>query len=53
MSKKVLILSGSPRKGGNSDNLCKRTVTLIFLSVYIEQGNSVGIIHTDEIFKTT
>lgn len=22
MSKKVLILSGSPRKGGNSDTLC-------------------------------
>ena len=24
MSKKVLILSGSPRKGGNSDILCDR-----------------------------
>ena len=24
MSKKVLILSGSPRKGGNSDYLCDK-----------------------------
>lgn len=24
MSKKVLIISGSPRKGGNSDKLCDR-----------------------------
>ena len=24
MSKRVLILSGSPRKGGNSDLLCDR-----------------------------
>ena len=24
MSKKVLIISGSPRKGGNSDILCDR-----------------------------
>jgi len=26
MSKKVVVLSGSPRKGGNSDTLCDRFV---------------------------
>ena len=34
MSKKVLILSGSPRKGGNSDTLCD-----IFLKGAIDGGN--------------
>lgn len=31
----------------------ERTVTLIVLSVYIKQDNSVEIIHTDEILKIT
>ena len=26
MSKKVLVLSGSPRKGGNSDTLCNEFI---------------------------
>ena len=34
--KKVLILSGSPRKGGNSDILCDQ-----FMKGAIEQGNEV------------
>ena len=34
--KKVLILSGSPRKGGNSDILCDQ-----FMKGAIEQGNQV------------
>ena len=36
MSKKVLILSGSPRKGGNSDILCDQ-----FMLGAKETGNSV------------
>lgn len=36
MSKKVLILSGSPRKGGNSDLLCDE-----FMRGAIENGNKV------------
>lgn len=36
MNKKVLILSGSPRKGGNSDLLCDE-----FMRGAIESGNSV------------
>lgn len=36
MSKKVLILSGSPRKGGNSDILCDQ-----FMLWAKETGNSV------------
>lgn len=36
MSKKVLILSGSPRKGGNSDILCDQ-----FMKGALEAGNSV------------
>lgn len=36
MSKKVLILSGSPRKGGNSDLLCDE-----FARGAIESGNNV------------
>lgn len=36
MSKKVLILSGSPRKGGNSDLLCDE-----FLRGAVESGNEV------------
>ena len=36
MSKKVLILSGSPRKGGNSDLLCDE-----FMRGVIESGNEV------------
>ena len=36
MSKKVLILSGSPRKGGNSDLLCDE-----FMKGAAEAGNEV------------
>lgn len=36
MSKKVLILSGSPRKGGNSDILCDE-----FMRGAQEAGNQV------------
>lgn len=36
MSKKVLILSGSPRKGGNSDILCDE-----FMRGTQEAGNQV------------
>lgn len=36
MSKKVLILSGSPRKGGNSDLLCDE-----FMRGAMEKGNEV------------
>ena len=36
MSKKVLILSGSPRKGGNSDLLCDE-----FMRGAQEAGNEV------------
>ena len=36
MSKKVLILSGSPRKGGNSDILCDE-----FMKGVKESGNEV------------
>lgn len=36
MSKKVLILSGSPRRGGNSDTLCDR-----FMQGAKEAGNEV------------
>lgn len=40
MSKKVLILSGSPRKGGNSDLLCDE-----FMRGATESGNEVEKIH--------
>lgn len=40
MSKKVLILSGSPRKGGNSDLLCDE-----FMRGAKEAGNDVTKIH--------
>ena len=36
MSKKILILSGSPRKGGNSDLLCDE-----FMRGAKESGNKV------------
>ena len=36
MSKRVLILSGSPRKGGNSDLLCDE-----FMRGAKESGNNV------------
>lgn len=41
--KKVLILSGSPRKGGNSDILCDR-----FLQGAVDRGNSVEKIRVAE-----
>ena len=43
MSKKVLILSGSPRKGGNSDLLCDE-----FLHGASEGGNQVEKIRVAE-----
>ncbi len=44
MSKKVLILSGSPRKGGNSDTLCNR-----FAQGAIEAGHEVEKIRVAEL----
>ena len=43
MSKKVLILSGSPRKGGNSDILCDE-----FMRGALEAGNTVEKIRVAE-----
>ena len=43
MSKKVLILSGSPRKGGNSDILCDQ-----FMRGAEEAGNDVSKIRVSE-----
>lgn len=43
MSKKVLILSGSPRKGGNSDILCEE-----FAKGAADSGNNVEIIRVAE-----
>lgn len=43
MSKKVLILSGSPRKGGNSDRLCDE-----FLRGALESGNEAEKIRVSE-----
>ena len=43
MSKKVLILSGSPRKGGNSDTLCDR-----FMQGAVEAGHDVEKIRVAE-----
>lgn len=43
MSKKVLILSGSPRKDGNSDMLCNE-----FMRGAIESGNAVEKIRVAE-----
>lgn len=43
MSKKVLILSGSPRKGGNSDVLCDR-----FMAGAAEAGHNVEKIRVAE-----
>ena len=43
MGKKVLILSGSPRKGGNSDLLCDE-----FLRGAVEAGNTVEKIRVSE-----
>ncbi len=43
MSKKVLILSGSPRKGGNSDILCDE-----FMKGATERGNIVEKIRVSE-----
>ena len=43
MSKKVLILSGSPRRGGNSDTLCDE-----FMRGALESGNQVEKIRVAE-----
>ena len=43
MSKKVLILSGSPRKDGNSDLLCNE-----FMKGSLEVGNEVEKIRVAE-----
>lgn len=43
MNKKVLILSGSPRKGGNSDILCDE-----FMRGATERGNTVKKIRVEE-----
>lgn len=43
MGKKVLILSGSPRKGGNSDVLCDE-----FMRGALESGNEVEKIRVSE-----
>ncbi len=43
MSKKVLILSGSPRKNGNSDILCDE-----FMKGAVEAGNAVEKIRVSE-----
>lgn len=43
MNKKVLILSGSPRKGGNSDVLCNQ-----FAKGATEAGNTVEKIRIAE-----
>lgn len=43
MSKKVLILSGSPRKGGNSDLLCDE-----FMRTALEAGHEVEKIRATE-----
>ena len=43
MSKKVLILSGSPRKNGNSDLLCDE-----FMRGALESGNEVEKIRITE-----
>lgn len=44
MSKKILILSGSPRKGGNSDILCEE-----FTKGAKESGNNVEKIYLDDL----
>ena len=43
MSKRVLILSGSPRRGGNSDLLCDE-----FMRGAVEAGNEVEKIRVAE-----
>ena len=43
MSKKVLILSGSPRKNGNSDILCDE-----FAKGATEAGHNVEKVHVSE-----
>lgn len=43
MSKKILVLSGSPRKGGNSDTLCDQ-----FMKGAEESGNSTEKIYVHD-----
>jgi len=40
MAKKVLVLAGSPRKGGNSDRLCDE-----FIKGALESGHEVEKIY--------
>lgn len=62
MSKKVLIISGSPRKGGNSDLLCdefmrgaveagneveKIRVPMMLSSLHCRQDTAISILRTD------
>ncbi len=42
MSKSVLILSGSPRKGGNSETLCQRFARGAAGKTAMEQGAVYG-----------
>ena len=44
MAKKVLILSGSPRHGGNSDTLCDR-----FMQGAKEAGNEVEKVFVSDL----
>lgn len=43
MTKNILVLSGSPRKGGNSDRLCDQ-----FMKGAAESGNTVEKIHLQD-----
>ena len=48
MAKKVLIISSSPRKGGNSDMLCDE-----FVKGALETGNEVEKIFLKEIGRAS
>ncbi len=43
MNKKILVLSGSPRKGGNSESLCEQ-----FIKGATESGNTTELIRVSE-----
>lgn len=42
MNKKVLIISSTPRKGGNSDKLC---------DAFAEGAKEAGIVSTDGVYE--